>query len=554
MNAKQGFLEMAEDYNIKIALLLAVGLTYAFILGYLAHRIKLSPIIGYLLAGYMIGPYSPGFVANLAVSEQLAEIGVILMMFGVGLHFKWQELIKVKNIAVPGAIAQTLVAGLCGMFFVYSLGWTIEAGLVIGLSIGVASTVVMVRVLQDNHLLSTPQGHIAVGWLIVEDLITVVALLLLPPLASSLHGESVSFFEIASTAAFAILKCVVLVALMFLFGFRVVSFIFLKIARTRSQELFILTILALTFVIAIGSALLFGTSIALGAFIAGMVIGQTEVRHQASASSLPIKDTFAVIFFLSVGMLFNPFAIVAHFPFFIGILAIILLVKPLVAFLLVRFMKYPIKTAVIVAIALAQIGEFSFILSEEAMRLNILSDEGFDIIVACALISIALNNLLFRICGSLERFFKPSESENKQAIISDSIPRAIVIGFGPVGQAVTYTLEQLGFLPVIIENNVDTVTKLKAQKRTAFFGDASLEHIQEVAHIETADLLVITIPEASFAMSSVKIARQHNPDIKIFARANYLSDLQPLKDMNVEVICSEEETKLAFVKVLENSL
>lgn len=381
-----------EPHNLKIVLILTYGLAFAGLFGYLTHLLKLSPILGYLIAGYLIGPYSPGFVADIAISEQLAEIGVILMMFGVGLHFKWQELLNVKNIAIPGAIGQTSIATLCAMLLLMGWGWTWQSGLIIGLSIGVASTVILARILSDNQLLKTSEGHIAVGWLIVEDLLTVLALLAVPVLAEG----KLSVMGIISSFLYMLFKFCLLTLFMFTVGQKIVTYVLFTIARTRSSELFTIIILALTFLVATCSALMFGTSIALGAFIAGMVIGRTHVRHQASSQALPIQDVFLVIFFLTVGMLFNPAAIVEHPALFLAILAIILIIKPLTAYLITIFLRYPAKTAVTVAIALAQIGEFSFILSEEATKYEILPDAGYDLIVACAIVSISLNPILFK--------------------------------------------------------------------------------------------------------------------------------------------------------------
>jgi|688.fasta_scaffold28986_6 CPA2 family monovalent cation:H+ antiporter-2 len=386
---------MGTEYvNLKIVLILTVGFSLAAILGYLTQRIKLSPILGYLIGGYLIGPYFPGYVADIKISEQLAEIGVILMMFGVGLHFKWRDLMNVKNIAIPGAVGQTLATTLTGAFLIYSIGWSWESGVIFGLAVGVASTVVLVRVLTDNRLLDTPQGHVCIGWLIVEDIITVIALLLVPILAP---GAEMTMHHVAVAILFALFKFLLLITIMFSIGRTCVSYVFTKVVETQSQELFTLTFLALTFVIATGSALIFGTSIALGAFIAGMVIGQTDVKHQVSRHVFPLKDTFIVIFFLTVGMIFNPYAIVKHYFLFAGMLAIILLLKPMIALLITWLLRYPFKTALTVSLALAQIGEFSFILAEEAMKYKILPDEGYDIIVACALVSIAVNPLLFKL-------------------------------------------------------------------------------------------------------------------------------------------------------------
>ncbi len=387
---------MDDFINLKIVLILTIGFAFASLLGYLSYRAKLSPILGYLIAGYLIGPYSPGYVADKEVAEQLAEIGIILMMFNVGLHFKWQDLVKYKNIAIPGAICQTGIATLLAATFLHSIGWSLEAGIVFGLAIGVASTVVLVRVLSDHHLLMTPEGHISVGWLIVEDIITVIALLLIPSLAASLDGEKIPIESLCISFGVAIVKFFLLTLVMFTIGRKIISYILSKVILTKFHELFTLTILAITFVIASGSAILLGTSIALGAFVAGMVIGQTKIRHQVSITAVPLREAFIVIFFLSVGMLFNPHGISAHFLLFLSMLSIVLILKPAVALCLTLLLKYPFKTALTVAFALAQIGEFSFILAEQAVSQHILPRTGYNVIVACALISISINPLLFK--------------------------------------------------------------------------------------------------------------------------------------------------------------
>jgi monovalent cation:H+ antiporter-2, CPA2 family len=386
---------MADSINLKIVLILAVGFGFSSILGYISQRAKLSPILGYLLAGYLIGPYSPGYIADMQLAEQLAEIGVVLMMFGVGLHFKLQDLLNTRTVAIPGAIIQTVTAAAAGTLLLWSIGWTLEGGFVAGIAVGVASTVVLVRVLTDNHLLQTTQGHIAIGWLIVEDIITVVVLLLIPSLAH--EGEAFSFLTLALTFGWALIKFAFLACFMFTVGQRLTAYILSKILQTNSHELFTLTVLAITFVIAVSSALLIGTSIVLGAFIAGMVMGQTKMRHQVSTNAMPLKDTFVVVFFLSIGMLFNPSAIWEHSLLFVSILAIILIIKPLSAFLIVKALNYPLNVALTVSLGLAQIGEFSFILAEEALKLKILPDEGYDLIVACSLVSISINPLLFKL-------------------------------------------------------------------------------------------------------------------------------------------------------------
>lgn len=386
---------LIDSYNLKIVLLLTVGFALASLLGYFAWRVNLSTIIGYLLAGYLIGPFSPGFVADLGVSEQLAEIGVILMMFGVGLNFKLKDLIKVRNIAVIGAVVQTLISSLCTALILYFFGWSLIMGIILGLSIGVASTVVLVRMLADHRILSTYQGHIAIGWLIVEDIITVIILILLPNLAPILKGSEFSLSQLLISIGIMLAKFTVLAAILLILGRKIVTYTLSKIVHTHSHELFTIAVLALIFIIATGTTLLFGISMALGAFIAGMVVGQTEVREQALVHSLAMKDAFIAIFFLSVGMLFNPGAILNNLPLFLSILGVILIIKPLVAFIISITLEHTLSTALIIAIGLAQIGEFSFILSEEAMKLNLMSSEGYDIIVAAAWISIALNPLVF---------------------------------------------------------------------------------------------------------------------------------------------------------------
>jgi CPA2 family monovalent cation:H+ antiporter-2 len=538
----------------KIVIILTFGFALASMLGYIAQRIKLSPIFGYLLAGYMIGPFSPGFVADMQIAEQLAEVGVMLMMFGVGLHFKWQELVNVKNIAIPGALGQTFVATLAAAIVVHSLGGSWGIGVMIGLAIGVASTVVLVRVLSDQNLLNTEQGHITVGWLIVEDILTVAVLILLPTIAALFAGGSISMTSILSTMIFLIFKFALLTAIMFTLGNTFVSYVLLKVAQTRSQELFTLTILALIFVIATGSAFIFGTSIALGAFIAGMVIGQTDVRHQASAYASPLKDTFVVIFFLSVGMLFNPSVIMSHFLLFISILMIILFIKPLTAFLIVVLMHYPVSVALTVALALAQIGEFSFILAEEAAKFNIFSEEGYDIIVACALISISLNPLLFKMLDYLKSCVSEKRSHQAQVNIkekSEAEVRALVIGFGMIGQTVVNILEKRGVRPLIIDRKVETIAHLKKEKREAIFGEATYPNMLDLAQIKSAVLLVITIPDLSATLQIIKYAREFHPDIIIVARVCHAEDQHLLIAAGIKYICcDDDEVSHAFKRLL----
>lgn len=538
--------------HLKLVFILTFGFTLASILGYFSQLLRLSPILGYLLGGYLIGPYSPGFVADLGLAEQLAEIGVILMMFGVGLHFKWEDLLNVKNIAIPGALGQTFVAATLGTLLVYLLGWSVQSGLIIGLAIGVASTVVLVRMLVENNLLNTPQGHIAIGWLIVEDILTVLVLIMIPTISQSFSGEGMSLQSIVGSVLIALFKFCLLFVLMYVLGRQLVSYILLNIARTRSQELFTVTILALILVIATGSTLIFGSSIALGAFIAGIIIGQTAVRHQAAANSLPMKDAFAVLFFLSVGMLFNPNAIGQNFVLFIGILFIILFIKPLSAFLIAIFFKHSLKTALTVAFALAQIGEFSFILAEEAMKVDLIPDEGYDVIVACALVSISINPLMFKVMDRVLQYLKGKTFNSPENIISpETKHHAIVIGYGPIGKKVTEALDQMRWTPLVIDTNVDTITMLIEKKKQAVYGDATQPNILKIAHLETASILVITVPEEDTTKNIVVAAKDLNPNVHIIARGRYLGGMESLEELKIDVICDEDEAVNAFIKKIQ---
>lgn len=391
--------------HLKIVAILTVGFVFATILGYMSERLKMSPILGYLLAGYAIGPYSPGFVADMAIAEQLAEVGVILMMFGVGLHLKWQELKYVKYIAIAGALGQTLFTTIIGTFALWHLGWAIDAALVVGFGLGIASTVLLVRVLSEQGLGNTQAGHIALSWLLCEDLIAVAFLLILPVLALAHHGTQEIWTGLFSSLSIMVIKFAAWAIFMFFIGRKITSTILAKIAAQGSHELFSLAILAITFAIAVGSALLTGSSIAMGAFIAGMIIGQTALRKQVSANVMPIRDVFIVIFFLSIGMLFDPIALVNNFSLLMGMVIIIFVAKPVIALVIMRIFRYPLQSSLRVAIALAQIGEFSLILAEEATKLNILPDQGYDIIVAGTLISFIFNPLLFKL---IERYTSPT--------------------------------------------------------------------------------------------------------------------------------------------------
>lgn len=553
---------MGEE--LRVIWLLAVGLGFACLCGYITLKLKQSPIIGYLLAGFLIGPNTPGFFADPYIADQLATIGVTLLMFVVGLNFNWKDLLEVKKLAVPGALILSCISVLAGVFYTQFLGESLLAGLVIGIAISVSSTVVIVRVLSDRGLFGTKQGHIVVGWTIVEDLISVFGLLLLPPLVStnivSLDSRTNVIFE----TIFVLVKITALGIITHLFVGKFIEKILNIIARTRSHELFTMAILSTTFMIAIASSYLFGVSLALGAFIAGVIVGKTDMSYQAAANALPMRDTFAAVFFLSVGMLFNPVTIMHNLPLFFGILVIILAMRPLIAFLIVKIAKYPSSVAATVALAIAQIGEYSFILAEEGSVLGILPDNAYDIIVGGAFVTISLNPILFklfRITGTGVRATRYSNVPEELSIhhLSESadtnlpfLNRAIVIGFGPIGQAAAKEILKRGYRVTVVDQNIDSIASLKGGKIETIFGDATQLYILEKAQIENARILVITTPEFSTTQSIVQIAQSSNPDVKIIARSRYKACLAKQLLSDITIVCDEEATLeklLSFLQV-----
>ncbi|MGZ3733224.1 MAG: cation:proton antiporter domain-containing protein, partial [Parachlamydiaceae bacterium] len=439
--------------------------------------------------------------------------------------------------------------------------WSWQIGLIIGLSISVASTVVVVRVLTDNGIVNTLQGRIAIGWLVVEDVFTVIILILLPTIASVLQGESYSFMTILEAVAIVLGKFAVLTLFMFTWGHQVVSYLLTNIARLRSHELFTLATLAIVFMIAVGSSLIFGTSIALGAFIAGMVIAKTSVKHQAAANSLPLKDIFAIIFFISIGMIFNPHAILENFSLFVGVLAVILVIKPIVAFLVANALKCSLKVALTVAILLAQIGEFSFILAEQTMSLKILSDEAFDIIVACALVSISLNPLLFQLVDPMEAKVQKIAFSSRfkmnplgqGARDKKQHSKVVIVGFGLMGKELLKLTRGLGFSPTIIEDDIDTVADHEAED-PVIFGDPSQFTILKDAQVADASHLFITTSNIQKTLEVVRTARQINPMIQIVAHLQKISEIPYLEGLKIHYICAESEDLKAFTALTRHLL
>src|SRR5262245_125463 len=442
-----------------LILTLTGGLFGALVLGYVTQRLGLSPIVGYLLAGTLVGPHTPGFVANTALAEQLAEVGVILLMFGVGLQFHIEELLAVRHVAIPGAVAQSGVATVLGALLVRAFGWDWPGALIFGMALAVASTVVLVRVLSDNNDLHTQAGHIAVGWLVVEDLFTVVALVLLPALLGPCGTETSLWAALGFTA----LKVTALVAFTALVGARVIPRVLDYVADTRSRELFTLTVLVIALGIAVGSSLVFSVSMALGAFLAGMVVGRSDYSLRAASEALPMRDAFAVLFFVSVGMLLDPSTLMASSGLVLGALTIVLIAKPLIALLFVWVMRYPFRAALTSGIALAQIGEFSFILASMGRELGAIPGEASNVLIATSIASIVLNPLAYRTIRPIERWASarprlwavlnrpssvPASFQTPRPDHStDSNHRAVVIGFGPTGRTVVRMLRDNGVAP-----------------------------------------------------------------------------------------------------------
>lgn len=563
---------MHDEYALLV--FLSVGLAAALVLGLVTERLKFSPIVGYLLAGILVGPHTPGFVADSHTAVQLAEIGVVLLMFGVGLHFNLRDLWSVRRIALPGAIGQIMAATLLGTLAAYLLGKSVTEGVLIGIAVSVASTVVLIRVLMDNDVLHTTQGHISVGWLIVEDIFTVLVLVALPVIADFLSDGGEGGGDIVASVGTAMIKIGVLTAIVLGGGKRIIPWLLGIVARTRSRELFTLSILALALAIATGSAVFFGVSMALGAFLAGMVVGQTEVSHQAAADALPMRDAFAVLFFVSVGMLFDPSDIVREPTFLASVLVIVLVAKPLTALTIVWALRYSFRTAITVAIALAQIGEFSFLLADEAIRHQLLSENERSLLVACGIISITLNPLLFRAIDPLEKWLRrhprlwqmlSQRAEQGGAELNRDIHqrlnvsepnggrapvKAVIVGYGPVGQTSARILQNFKIEPVVVDLNLDTVRTLSAHDRPSVYGDATRRDILEAAGIAQAKYLLVTTPDVLVRTLVIITAKEMNPRLRVFVRARYLQERAWLEEVGATQVCIEEAEAALGLAVL----
>ncbi|MGA7584509.1 MAG: YbaL family putative K(+) efflux transporter [Rouxiella badensis] len=504
------------------------GLVLAFLLGMLANRLRISPLVGYLAAGVLAGPFTPGFVADTSLAPELAEIGVILLMFGVGLHFSLKDLLAVKSIAIPGAIAQIAVATLLGMGLSHFLGWDLTSGLVFGLCLSTASTVVLLRALEERQLIDSQRGQIAIGWLIVEDLAMVLTLVLLPAISNMMGNQHVSFGQLFTELAITLGKVVAFIILMIVVGRRLVPWILAKSASTGSRELFTLAVLALALGIAFGAVEFFDASFALGAFFAGMVLNGSELSQRAAHDTLPLRDAFAVLFFVSVGMLFDPMILIHEPLAVLATLAIILFGKSAAAFLLVKMFGHSQRTALTISVSLAQIGEFAFILAGLGISLGMLSEHARNLVLAGSILSIMLNPLLFSLLESYLAKTEVIEDQSLEEIVEDEAQtpvafcdHALIVGYGRVGSLLGAKLIQQGIPLVVIENSRPRVEALREQGISAVLGNAANQEIMTLAGLECARWLLLTIPNGYESGQIIASARAKRPTIEIIARAHY---------------------------------
>ena len=538
------------------------GLVLAFLLGMLANRLRISPLVGYLLAGVLAGPFTPGFVADTNLAPELAELGVILLMFGVGLHFSLKDLMSVKSIAIPGAIAQIAVATLLGMGLSWAMGWSWMTGLVFGLCLSTASTVVLLRALEERQLIDSQRGQIAIGWLIVEDLVMVLTLVLLPAIAGMLEQGNASPTLLAWDLLLTIGKVSAFMVLMMVVGRRVVPWILAKSAATGSRELFTLSVLALALGIAFGAVEFFDVSFALGAFFAGMVLNESELSHRAAHDTLPLRDAFAVLFFVSVGMLFDPMILLEQPLAVLGALAIIVLGKSIAAWLLVTLLGHSRRTALTISVSLAQIGEFAFILAGLGISLGMLSDEGRNLVLAAAILSIMLNPILFTV---LERYLDKTETmeeqtleeaiEEEKQIPVDICNHAVIVGYGRVGSLLGQQLMEADVPLVVVENSRPRVEALREQGIKAVLGNAARVDTMDLARLDCARWLLLTIPNGYEAGEIVTAAREKRADIEIIARAHYDDEVTYIMERGANrVVMGEREIANSMLHVLQEEI
>nr|WP_274942639.1 YbaL family putative K(+) efflux transporter [Govania unica] len=540
--------------------MLVSGLGLAFILGAIAHRLKISPLVGYLLAGVILSPLTPGITADTKIAAELAEVGVILLMFGVGLHFSFKDLLSVKAIAVPGAVVQITIATLLGMGLAYLLGWPLISGFVFGMALSCASTVVLLRAMQERRLIETERGRIAVGWLIVEDLAMILALVFIPAIAGLVHPEGLaegvaqSHSSLVAALAITIGKVIAFFAVMLIIGRRVIPWILHHIAHTGSRELFRLAVLAIALCSAYGAAVLFEVSFALGAFFAGMILSSSPLSHRAAEETLPLRDAFAVLFFVSVGMLFDP-KILLNDPLpVLATLGIILFGKSIAAFYIVRAFGHPTSTAFTISASLAQIGEFSFILASLGVSLGILPKAGQDYILAGAILSILANPILFTLIDRLKAKLKKPEGEVAEdskippkvieeaaALLPTSLhDHMVVIGFGSVGRLVVSALKTRAVPFLVVEMNHQRLEALRAANIETMNGNGVSAELLQAANVTGANCLFVTVPDTFEAGQIVSQARASAPDLKIIARAQGDEEVDHLVKCGASIVVMGE--------------
>ncbi|HAV37068.1 MAG TPA: Kef family K(+) transporter [Massilia sp.] len=557
-------------HELSLITTIAAALGFGLIFGMIAIRLKLPALVGYLAAGVLIGPATPGFVADVSLASQLAEIGVMLLMFGVGLHFSLKDLLDVRRIALPGAILQISVATAMGIGMTHLWGWSLGAGLVFGLALSVASTVVLLRALESRGVLDSMNGRIAVGWLVVEDLVTVLVLVLLPALAGPLGGKGAGgddslWMALGKT----LLQVGAFVAFMLLVGRKIFPWFLWRVAKTNSRELFTLSVIAAAVGIAYGSSHLFGVSFALGAFFAGMVLRESELSHRAAEESLPLRDAFSVLFFVSVGMLFDPMVLVEDPLHVLAVVAVIIFGKSIAAMALVLALRYPLNTAITVSASLAQIGEFSFILAALGISLELMPPEGQSLILAGAIISIAVNPLLFAAIEPLQRWLRKNSelvrklesSPDPLAELPMSVPherltgQVVLVGYGRVGRRIADALTAQGIHYVVAEQNREIVDALRKRDQPAVVGDASEPAVLIQAHIARAAVLVIATPDTFHVRAMIEIAKALNPEIRCVVRTHNEQEAELLReDTGGKVFLGEHELAGSMTRYVLDTL
>lgn len=544
-------------HHTSLIALLSVGFVSAFVFGLLAQRLKLSPLVGYLLAGIIVGPFTPGFVADQGLASQLAEIGVILLMFGVGLHFSLRDLLDVKGIAIPGALGQIAFVTAIGTGFGLWHGWDTTGAVVFGLALSVASTVVVMRALEERRLLDTRRGRIAIGWLVVEDLAMVLALVLLPAVAGALGaGEKVGAVGIAGALVWTLVKVTAFVVVMLVVGKRAIPWILEHVAGLGSRELFTLSVLAIALGVAFGAAYLFDVSFALGAFFAGMLLNESELSHKAAADSLPMRDAFAVLFFVSVGMLFNPSIMLEQPMWVLATVGIIVLGNALVGYLIVRLLGLPKLTGLTISASLSQIGEFSFILAGLGLSQKLLPQEAHDLILAGALLSIIINPFLFAWLDAWQKRQQPGTAVTTVTQPLSEVPEdmgghAIVVGYGRVGRELTRLLQDRGIPLVLVESDPDRVEAARKNGLVTVRGNAASEGVLKAARPQTAQLAILAMPQALEAGEIIARLKAIHPGISVLARAHSEAEVKHLLAHGADAaVLAERELAYSLVDMM----